>query len=236
MLGLKVEENSSRKITSEKPSLSSTAVDNGSSWKTFHYSKLPEETFGLSIRKLDGSSFGAFTTSFLVHPKSYWLPLTSLFSFLPADVEVLKSANVADLKLEVQNVFDHMPNDGPDKISCLKSIYIFTLASLPIAPPSLAAEIEKATLFDFNLTLPIMMVQFLLLMFALDKAYFIQMGKFMDERDAAIKEKLSGVKDTSEEVNQLEKQANAIMRGARAEISAALNKMKKEAQLESETG
>ncbi|XP_039018632.1 uncharacterized protein LOC120150003 [Hibiscus syriacus] len=44
----------------------------------------------LCIRKLDGSSF---------------------------DVEVLKSATVADLKLGVQNVFDHMPNDGPDKIS-----------------------------------------------------------------------------------------------------------------------
>ncbi|XP_039018794.1 uncharacterized protein LOC120150151 [Hibiscus syriacus] len=86
MLRLKVEENS----TSKLPSMPSPAVDNGSSRKTFHYSKLPEETVSLCIRKLDGSSF---------------------------DVEVLKSATVADLKLGVQNVFDHMPNDGPDKIS-----------------------------------------------------------------------------------------------------------------------
>ncbi|KAK8535226.1 hypothetical protein V6N13_081364 [Hibiscus sabdariffa] len=87
MLRLQVEENP----TYEKPpSFQSPAVDNGSSRETFHYSKLPEETLSLSVRKLDGSSF---------------------------DVEVLKTATIADLKLGVQNVFDHMPNDGPDKIS-----------------------------------------------------------------------------------------------------------------------
>ncbi|GMI89284.1 PIGMENT DEFECTIVE 334 [Hibiscus trionum] len=120
------------------------------------------------------------------------------------------------------------------QIPALKSISLLTLTSLSFAPPSLAVEIEKAALFDFNLTLPIMMVQFLLLMFALDKVYFTPLGKFMDQRDSAIKEKLSSVKDTSEEVKQLEEQANAIMRAARAEISAALNKMKKETQLEVE--
>lgn len=56
----------------------------------------------------------------------------------------------------------------------------------------------------------------------------------MDERDAAIKEKLSSVKDTSEGVKQLDEQAAAVMRAARAEISAALNKMKKETQAEVE--
>ncbi|XP_021276258.1 uncharacterized protein LOC110410724 [Herrania umbratica] len=118
--------------------------------------------------------------------------------------------------------------------STLKSISLLTATSLSFAPPSLAEEMEKAALFDFNLTLPIMMVQFLLLMFALDKIYFTPLGKFMDERDAAIKEKLASVKDTSEEVKGLEEQATAIMRAARAEISAALNKMKKETQLELE--
>ncbi|KAI4377613.1 hypothetical protein MLD38_015211 [Melastoma candidum] len=98
--------------------------------------------------------------------------------------------------------------------------------------PALAEEFEKAALFDFNLTLPIMMVQFLLLMFALDKVYFTPLGKFMDERDAAIREKLNSVKDTSTEVKELEEQAAAVMRAARAEISAALNKMKKETQEE----
>lgn len=104
--------------------------------------------------------------------------------------------------------------------------------SLSMAPPSLAAEVQKAALFDFDLTLPIMMVQFLLLMVALDKIYYTPLGKFMDERDAAIREKLNSVKDTSEEVKQLEEEAAEVMRAARAEISAALNKMKKETQVE----
>ncbi|KAL4033877.1 hypothetical protein IC575_006993 [Cucumis melo] len=118
--------------------------------------------------------------------------------------------------------------------STLKSLSLFAATSLSFAPPSLAEEIEKAALFDFNLTLPIMMAQFLLLMVGLDKIYFSPLGKFMDERDAAIKEKLSSVKDTSEGVKQLDEQAAAVMRAARAEISAALNKMKKETQAEVE--
>ncbi|KDP33581.1 hypothetical protein JCGZ_07152 [Jatropha curcas] len=118
--------------------------------------------------------------------------------------------------------------------STLKSLSLLAATSFTFAPPSLAEEIEKAALFDFNLTLPIMMVQFLLLMVGLDKIYFSPLGKFMDERDAAIKEKLNSVKDTSEEVKQLEEQAAAVMRAARAEISAALNKMKKETQAELE--
>ena len=99
---------------------------------------------------------------------------------------------------------------------------------------ALAAEIEKAALFDFNLTLPAIAAEFLLLMVALDKIYFTPLGKFMDERDAAIRAKLSDVKDTSSEVKELDEQAAAVMKAARAEISAALNQMKKETTAELE--
>ncbi len=78
------------------------------------------------------------------------------------------------------------------------------------------------------------MAEFLILMFALDKIYFTPVGKFMDDRDAEIRAKLNDVKDTSGEVKQLEEQAAAILKAARAEISAALNKMKKETQAEVE--
>lgn len=118
--------------------------------------------------------------------------------------------------------------------STLKSLSLLAASSLAFAPPSLAEEIEKAALFDFNLTLPIIMAEFLLLMVALDKLYFTPLGTFMDQRDAAIREKLSSVKDTSEEVKQLEEQAAAVMKAARAEISAALNQMKKDTQAEVE--
>ena len=109
-----------------------------------------------------------------------------------------------------------------------------SLIAATSAPPSIAAEIEKAALFDFDLTLPIQAVQFLLLMVALDKIYYSPLGKFMDERDADIREKLGSVKDTSAEVKELEQQGVAIMKAARAEIAAALSKMKKETQAEVE--
>lgn len=124
------------------------------------------------------------------------------------------------------------------KLLSLKSAALIaatTTTSLSLAPlPSMAEEIEKAALFEFNLTLPIMMAQFLLLMVALDKIYYSPLGKFMDERNAAIKEKLNSVKDTSGEVKQLEEQAAAVMKAVRAEISAALNQMKKETAAEVE--
>ncbi|RRT80486.1 hypothetical protein B296_00014102 [Ensete ventricosum] len=100
--------------------------------------------------------------------------------------------------------------------------------------PALAEQIEKAALFDFNLTLPLIAIEFLLLMVALDKIYFTPLGKFMDERDSSIRAKLSDVKDTSGEVKELEDKAAAVMKAARAEISAALNQMKKESSAELE--
>lgn len=102
------------------------------------------------------------------------------------------------------------------------------------AAPAMASEIEKAALFDFNLTLPAIALQFLLLMVALDKIYFTPLGKFMDERDAAIRASLSDVKGTSGEVKQLEERAAAVIKAARAEISSALNRMKKETTKELE--
>lgn len=55
------------KSTSSPPAV---AAD-GSTHETFSYSKLPEETLNLSIRKLDGSSFGAFFSPFFSHPKCH---------------------------------------------------------------------------------------------------------------------------------------------------------------------
>ena len=114
----------------------------------------------------------------------------------------------------------------------LKSLIAISTATLAFAPPSLAEVIEKAALFDFDATLPIIAAEFLFLMFALDKVYYSPLGKVMDDRDAEIKAMLAGVKDTSQEVKQLDDQGAAIMRAARAEISAALNQMKKETSAE----
>ncbi|KAL5697930.1 hypothetical protein ACHQM5_029029 [Ranunculus cassubicifolius] len=125
-----------------------------------------------------------------------------------------------------------IPKISSNSLKSAAAIAASLIATTPL--PSFAAEIEKAALFDFNLTLPIIMAEFLFLMFALDKIYYSPLGNFMDARDADIKEKLNSVKDTSAEVKSMEDEATAIMKAARAEITAALNQMKKETQVEVE--
>merc|ERR1712100_522540 len=64
--------------------------------------------------------------------------------------------------------------------------------------PSLAGEPGK--IFDFNLTLPIIASEFLLLMVILDKTVFGPVGKALDDRDALIRSQLAAVGDNSTEV------------------------------------
>ena len=52
---------------------------------------------------------------------------------------------------------------------------------------ALPAHAEAGKIFDFNLTLPVMVGQFLLLMVFLDKFWFGPVGKVLDERDAKIR-------------------------------------------------
>jgi F-type H+-transporting ATPase subunit b len=81
---------------------------------------------------------------------------------------------------------------------------------------SLPAHAEAGKIFDFNLTLPIMMGQFLLLMVFLDKSWFSPVGKLLDERDSELRGKLSLVKDNSGEVSKLQAEAEKILSEARA--------------------
>lgn len=81
---------------------------------------------------------------------------------------------------------------------------------------SLPAHAEAGKIFDFNLTLPIMAGQFLLLMVFLDKAWFGPVGKLLDERDAELRGKLSLVKDNSSQIAALQAEAEKIIADARA--------------------
>jgi F-type H+-transporting ATPase subunit b len=93
--------------------------------------------------------------------------------------------------------------------------------------PALAEE-EKGKIFDFNLTLPIIAVQFLLLMVALDNIWFKPVAKVMDTRDETIRSKLLGVRDNSGEIKKLQEEAEAIIKAARIETTMALNQTKRE--------
>jgi F-type H+-transporting ATPase subunit b len=68
------------------------------------------------------------------------------------------------------------------------------LAAITNALMALPAHAEAGKIFDFNLTLPIMAGQFLLLMVFLDKFWFSPVGKVLDERDGYIRDQLKKFK------------------------------------------
>ena len=81
---------------------------------------------------------------------------------------------------------------------------------------ALGASAETGKIFDFNLTLPIMAGQFLLLMVFLDKTWFSPVGTLLEDRDKQLREKLATVKGNSGEVGNLQEQAEKIISEARA--------------------
>mmetsp|Transcript_16048 Transcript_16048/g.62413 ORF Transcript_16048/g.62413 Transcript_16048/m.62413 type:complete len:213 (-) Transcript_16048:268-906(-) len=91
------------------------------------------------------------------------------------------------------------------------------LTNAVIVLPSLAGEPGK--IFDFNLTLPIIASEFLLLMVILDKTVFGPVGKALDDRDALIRSQLAAVGDNSTEVANLIAEKEQVISNARAEVA-----------------
>lgn len=98
----------------------------------------------------------------------------------------------------------------------------------------MAAPAQAGVLFDFNLTLPIQMAQFLLLMVFLDKTWFTPVGNLLEERDADIRKRLASVKDNSDEIEQLQQEAERKLQEARDEVSNMIAEAKAQAQKEQE--
>ena len=73
----------------------------------------------------------------------------------------------------------------------LQTAAVAAVANVLLALP---AHAEAGKIFDFNLTLPVMVGQFLLLMVFLDKFWFGPVGKVLDERDAKIRSLLGDSK------------------------------------------
>merc|ERR1712224_512590 len=76
--------------------------------------------------------------------------------------------------------------------------------------------------FDFNATLPAMAAQFLLLMVFLDKTWFGPVGKVLDERDSKIRARLSSVKTGDDDLENLAKEAESILKVARSEAQTKI--------------
>lgn len=131
------------------------------------------------------------------------------------------SVSVCSLEESVSQAFKSLAKSNVGR-------YAVTVAtSVLLALPALAGE-EKGKIFDFNLTLPIIAIEFLTLMVALDNIWFKPVAAVMDKRDEEIRNKLLGVRDNSGEIKKLQEEAEAIIKAARAETTAALNNTKKE--------
>lgn len=97
---------------------------------------------------------------------------------------------------------------------------------------ALPAAAETGKLFDFNLTGPVMAGEFLLLMVFLDKFWFGPVGDMLDERDKYIRDKLASVSDNSEELEQLQAEAEKTLREARSKAQAEIQEARSESQAE----
>jgi len=107
-----------------------------------------------------------------------------------------------------------------------------SLVAAANALAALPAHEEAGKIFDFGLTMPIMVTEFLILMVFLDKAWFGPVGKILDERDAFLREKLGSVKDNSGELKNLQQQAEKVLAEARAEAQKVIQAAKSEVQAE----
>lgn len=138
-------------------------------------------------------------------------------------------ASLSELEGSVKQAIRSV-KDGASQNALMKQATFIAFNALMVLP-ALAEEMEKepkGKIFDFNLTLPIIAVQFLLLMVALDNIWFKPVAKVMDSRDEAIRSKLMGVRDNSGEIKNLQNEAEAILKAARIETTEALAKTKKE--------
>merc|ERR1711904_367808 len=95
----------------------------------------------------------------------------------------------------------------------------FTFANILIALP---AHSEAGKIFDFNATLPIMAVQFLILMVFLEKVWFGPVGKVISERNRKIEERKTSLATGTEELENLQKEAETLLKEARAEAKAKI--------------
>ena len=115
-----------------------------------------------------------------------------------------------------------------DLSSVTKPVSTVVVTNLLMASPAFA----EGKLFDFGLTLPIMAGQFLLLMVFLDKTWFTPVGKVLDERDELIRSKLASVQGDSSKLEEMQEEAERLLKEARDEATAAVNEARSTTQAE----
>merc|ERR1711977_728045 len=108
----------------------------------------------------------------------------------------------------------------------------FSIANILIALPAYS---DAGKIFDFNATLPIMATQFLILMVFLDKVWFGPVGKVITKRNRKIEERKAFLATGTEELTSLQKQAETLLKEARAEAKAKILDAKAASNAKSES-
>jgi len=106
----------------------------------------------------------------------------------------------------------------------------WTLLLVTAAVEEVAEVAEKGKLFDFDATLPLMAIQFVILVGALNSLFYKPLGKVLDDRDEYIRGGLGDAKARLAEAETLTKKYEAELAGTRRESQAVIAQAKAEAQ------
>ena len=98
----------------------------------------------------------------------------------------------------------------------------------------LAAEVteeaKKGGLFDFNATLPLMVLQFLVLMTLLNLIFYKPIAKVLDDREEYVRSSLIQASDNLSQVDELASKYEKNLAVARKNAQQIISESKKEAQ------
>jgi F-type H+-transporting ATPase subunit b len=99
-----------------------------------------------------------------------------------------------------------------------------------LATPLLAMTEGAGGLFDFNATLPLMAIQFILLMVVLTFVFYKPVSKVLDDRDAYISGNLSQASEKLITADELYKQYDEQLKVAKANAQSTIAGAEKEAK------
>lgn len=102
--------------------------------------------------------------------------------------------------------------------------------TLLLAAAAVAEEAEKGKLFDFDATLPLMAIQFVILVAVLNKLFYTPLGKVIDDRDEYIRGGLGNAKARLAEAQELTKKYEQELAQTRREAQSVIATAKAEAQ------
>ena len=102
--------------------------------------------------------------------------------------------------------------------------------TLLLATAAVEEVAEKGKLFDFDATLPLMAIQFVILVAVLNQLFYKPLGKVLDDRDEYIRGGLGNAKSRLAEAEELTKKYERELAETRRESQAVIATARAEAQ------